>query len=463
MKGIGKLILKVLLIYTLFAFLSCIIMPIISNHNPSDKRQRPKFTSKGQTEQAICIEDNTDALRARLRVIEEAEDEILLSTFQLQDDQSSRDMYAALKHAADRGVKVKLLLDGGPGCFFFRISKYFRALGSHENVEIRLYNPVKLLKPWTLNYRMHSKCLVADDSVYISGGRNTIDLFLGNYKNMHNIDRDILVYSAIKDEGNSVHQVINYFDDMWNLDVNKNLSYKKTDKTEIAEKELDERYDSLKIKYPEGFRDVDWANETIPVNHIYYLSNPADDTVKAPKLWDSICNILNKGKEIIIQTPYIICSPEMYEDVSELTSGDRDVRIITNAIETGANPWGCTDYLNHKQDILDTGVEVFEYMGKHSAHTKTILVDDNISLVGSFNMDMRSSYLNTESMLVIDSPEINDYLQKQMTKDMNQSRHILSDGTEIDGRNYTNSPMGKVKQIFYTFMRVLVVPFRHLL
>lgn len=96
---------------------------------------------------------------------------------------------------------------------------------------------------------------------------------------------------------------------------------------------------------------------------------------------------------------------------------------MTNAIESGANPFGCTDYLNEKKNILATGSEVFEVSCGQSLHTKTILVDDHISMIGSYNLDLRSTYLDTELMLVIDCPELNQaygktHLSRQSKADM---------------------------------------------
>lgn len=84
---------------------------------------------------------------------------------------------------------------------------------------------------------------------------------------------------------------------------------------------------------------------------------------------------------------------------------------MTNSVEGGANLFGCADYLGQKEKILGCGVEVYETLCGHSLHTKAVLVGDRLSVIGSFNMDMRSAYLDTELMLVIDSPEINAQLR----------------------------------------------------
>ncbi len=90
-------------------------------------------------------------------------------------------------------------------------------LSSHENVEIRLYNPINLLTPWKINYRMHDKYLIADDFAYILGGRNTDNRFLGNYQEHYNVDRDILVYETEPGAGQSYQQLMNYFEAVWAL------------------------------------------------------------------------------------------------------------------------------------------------------------------------------------------------------------------------------------------------------
>ena len=87
----------------------------------------------------------------------------MAAPFDFRDDNSGQDMMAALLNAADRGVKVQILVDGINGTLYLRGSRNFRELTSHENVEVKLYNPITLIKPWKNNYRMHDKYLLADD------------------------------------------------------------------------------------------------------------------------------------------------------------------------------------------------------------------------------------------------------------------------------------------------------------
>ena len=87
------------------------------------------------------------------------------------------------------------------------------------------------------------------------------------------------------------------------------------------------------------------------------------------------------------------------------------------------------DYLNHKKDIINTGVTIKEYEGGISYHGKSMTIDDDIAIVGSFNMDMRSAYLDTELMLVIDSKEINEQLGGAMQTYEHSARKANADGT----------------------------------
>lgn len=132
-------------------------------------------------------------------------------------------------------------------------------------------------------------------------------------------------------------------------------------------------------------------------------------------------------------------------------------------IESGANPFGCIDYVNEKEELLETGAEMYECIADHSLHTKTILVDDRLSAVGSYNYDMRSTYLDTEMMLVIDSPELNRELREQAGELMDQSRHVRPDGTVVRGEDYPDRELSAGKRFFYQILRILIMPFRHLL
>lgn len=412
-------------------------------------------------ERILCIDDNTDALIWRLRLIESAREEIILSTFGFGTGQSGQDIVAALLVAAERGVEVMLLLDGLHGKKAMEQSEHLQALVALPNVQVRIYNPISILKPWQANYRMHDKYLIADHRMYMLGGRNTNDLFLGDYSDTPNIDRDVLVYGT--GAAGSVGQLRDYFSSVWALPESKAFECKETTDTDTVRAALRQRYGALKEKYPTAFGFTDWYGQTIPANRVCLLTNPVDAGNKAPQLWKQMYMYMDGGQDILIQTPYVICGDEMYEDLTALTEHGKAVTILTNAPETGANPFGCADLANQRPNIRKTGATLLEYAGAHSLHAKTVLIDDHISIIGSFNLDMRSAYIDTETMLVIDCPALNANLRGQMKEMADQSLRTEPDGTEEAGARYEEGTMDFWRTASHGLLRLVEWPVRHLL
>lgn len=423
--------------------------------------QQLVLPDSNQGERICCIDDNTDALIWRLRLIESAREEVILSTFGFGTGQSGQDMVAALLAAAERGVEVKLLLDGLHGKKTMDQSEHLQALAAMPNVQVHIYNAINPLKPWRANYRMHDKYLIADHSMYMLGGRNTNDLFLGDYSDEPNIDRDVLVYGTGA-EG-SMGQLRDYFQSVWSLPVCKDYECEENEDTETVRAALRQRYRALQEKYPTAFGFTDWENKTIPANSVALLTNPVSAGNKSPQLWKQMCLYMGRGQDILIQTPYVICGDEMYEDLTALTEQGKSVTILTNTPETGANPFGCADLDNQRRNIRKTGATLLEYAGDHSIHAKAVLVDKNISIIGSFNLDMRSAYIDTETMLVIDCPALNAQLRGQMEDMAGQSLRTEPDGTEEAGKRYEEGDMGFWRSLGHGLLRLVEWPFRHLL
>lgn len=412
-------------------------------------------------ERVACVESNMDALIWRIRLIEAAREEIILSTFGFGTGDSARDLTATLLAAAERGVQIRLLLDGYNGAGALKESAELQALSAHPNVQLRLYNKLNLLTLWDVNYRMHDKYLIVDREMYLLGGRNTNDLFLGNYSANPNIDRDILVVGSSM--AGSAGQLVDYFHRVWNLKDCSDESYSSSARTKLTQSMMKVHYADMKWRFPEAFGFENWEDATIPAQGICLLTGEIEPENKAPTLWKKLVLSMSQGRDVLIQTPYIICGEEMYDDLSSLVSGGTKVTVLTNSPETGANPFGCTDLINQRSNILDTGAELLEYAGAHSLHAKTLLIDDNISIVGSFNLDMRSAYLDTETMLLIDCPELNAQLRGQMDDLAQQSLRRTADGQQIPGNDYRRGELSFWESIGYFFLRIIEGLFRHLL
>lgn len=462
-KRAKKIITIGILIMITYLILPCVVVPLFPGKAMGPTFSTNTLDSPGASRQRVmCIDDNNEALVRRLQVIESAQQELIYTTYNYGSDESSKDISAALLNAADRGVKVRILVDGMSGFANLNRGSYLKALAFAPNVEMRIYNPINLLTPWKLNYRMHDKYIVADDRVFILGGRNTHNLSLGQYQEKKDIDRDVLVYHETPQMDSALEQVKSYFGEVWSQPCTKNFKYGKRANQNILQ-ELRDYYACIKSACPEAFEIPDWQSITLPAEGVSLITNGVEAENKAPVLWNSLCSLMGQGKEVMIQTPYIICNQKMYNSLKALDQQGTQVKVITNAVETGANFNGCVDYMNQKKNILKTGTEVYEYAGEQSTHTKTVLIDDNISVIGSFNMDMRSTYLDTEMMLVIRSNELNEQLRQLDESYMEQSRYVQPDGTVTLGSRYEAPHMGLGKQIVYGVLRVLTIPIRHLL
>lgn len=453
----------------LLSYVAALTVPYYSHKKVSDAfkqdfSQKTFYAENTGTERAAYLADNTEALVYRLKLIESAQEELIFSTFDFNDDKSGKDVMSALLNAADRGVKVRVIVDGVSGFLDMSGNSYFQALASHKNISVKRYNPVNLLKPWTLQARLHDKYIIADNSMYLLGGRNTTNLFLGDYSSHKNIDRELFVYEEEQNDDSSLQQLRQYFERVWALPESKDyICKKKTKEIQKAYKSLTTRYEKTMQFYSKALEDWDWTANTMPTDKITLLSNPIEAENKEPHMWYALSQLMQGGKNVTIYTPYIICGKEMYADLETICQKVSNVDIITNDVSSGANPWGCTDYLNQKEKIWKTGVHVYEYMGNHSCHTKAVLIDDTMTILGSYNLDMRSTYQDTELMLAVDSPELTAVIQKESEKDKTYSR-IMTDAGEYEyGPYYHTKEMSGTKKIFYVALRILTIPIRRFL
>ncbi len=439
----------------------------VSEEVKEDFQTESLYSETEGTERVLSIDDNRDAVLWRIRAIESAQEEIIFSSFDFRDDDTGQVLMAALYGAAERGVHVRIIVDGYMTGLDMIRSDRFKALVSHPNVEAKFYNPVNLLTPWTFTFRMHDKYVIIDEQMYILGGRNSDDVSLSDSARVFNDDRDLLVYET--DPGNpdtSLAQLEAYFTSVWNLSSSEEASYRVTAKVTEAGEDLKEKYENLDEAYPEAFTDVpqeeDYLALTTGTNQITLLHNTQEPSVREPVLWYQITQLMMDRENVIIESPYVICNKAMYQGLAEVCESTSEVAIMTNAKEIGNNICGNADYLNEKKNILETGVTIYEFLGDHYRHTKTVLIDDRLSIVGSFNWDMRSAYLDTELMLVVDSEAFNEELRTKALEHQEQSRKVYPDGTEEDGPEIWVWDWPWYKSVEYTFLRVLIIPFRYM-
>lgn len=416
------------------------------------------------TERVCVVDNNDDALLWRLRMIQEAQQEIILVTFELRDDTSGQAIMAALLEAADRGVDVYLLVDGVDGELRLHGSQNFKAFLSHENIEVKFYNPLRMTALWKVNYRLHDKYLIIDDTAYMLGGRNTHDIYLGDFSEDAQYDRDVVVYETISSVETSLNILRDYFETVWNLDDCILLSSKMDkQKRDQIQKALTEHLEKLLRQFDYQITPIDWYSETIAADSVTLLIGNPEAWNKRPVLWKQLCQLMEMAQdEVIIESPVIICDNAMLTDLAELCDGIASVQMITNAIENNVNLLSA-NYPYQKSKILEIGIPIIEYCGDRSLHTKTILIDDNLSIIGSYNLDARSTYIDTEIMLVIDCPDLNAILRKQMSEMQNESKIIATDGSITYGSDYVPTEVPFGRKCLNAILSVILYPFQYLL
>ncbi len=424
-------------------------------------------------DRASIIEDSKEALDIRLWMLNEAKDKIILSSFSFKTDRSCQEIFATVYAAAKRGVEVQIIADGLSAGRDMKKDPMYYALAKLPNVTIKYYNNFDPLRPWTFNGRLHDKYVIVDDRMLLLGGRNTSNYFLGTYNtNVLSYDRDVFVYNTAagtEKSGESViHEVEAYFTTLWNAKesevVFNKIPWTKKGKVNDAVKMYETVYDTL-LSEREALMtgDVDFIGKTVETNKITLITNPIHIMSKEPYIWYQINELMQKAENRIwIQSPYVVMNKAMENDLAKLKEKRMEYEILLNAVEVGDNYVASSDYLFNKQDVLNTGATIYEFAGEHSMHDKSVLIDDDLSIIGSYNFDMRSVYLDTETMLVIHGKEFNAQLEKVMRDMKEQSYELDSDGNYVAGQDVTLPEIPWWKKIAFRVTSVVFQIIRYL-
>ena len=373
-------------------------------------------------ERASVIEENEDALDWRLKLIAAATDSVSFVTYQFREGESTTRLAEALKQAAERGVKVKIIVDGFNDVLRMEGKTFFRAVAAVPGIEMKIYNRPSLLTPWNCNARLHDKYFIVDDLAYIIGGRNTHDGFLmENDTGLRNYDREALVYNTAHgstpgDDPASIYGLIDYFNEMWESD---NVAPFRDGGVEPTDRKIKKEYERW-AEFADGLPtlsdpDAALSAATLSVDRVTILTGETGTKGKEPLIWNELVSLCAAAQErVLIQTPYILCSKDMYRDLETMVGSGATVTMLTNSILNTDNRFAPLDYLYHQDEILDTGVSILEFDGDYSTHAKTVLIDDDLVVIGSFNVDLRSTYMNTEIVAVIAGEEFQDQTEECM-------------------------------------------------
>lgn len=382
--------------------------------------------------------EGKDAFGARLVLMSEAEKSIDAQYFLMKPDNAGLVFTEKLMKAADRGVRVRLLLDD---VFTTVDDSYFSYMNAHPNIEVRIFNPISRKGLYWLNYvgqfslanrRMHNKSFIIDNQAAIVGGRNIAVEYFQLETTGEFIDFDMFVAGPI------VKDISDSFDIYWNneLAVPMEALSDKPDQKQpqqeaetvrlLMEKAGNSIYaDAMNTQLMRQFS----ANELDPymAKARVIVDDPgklrAEISEEHQVLATEIAKVLNDStQEIIIITPYLIPGKSGIEFFRRLR--DKGVRIVvlTNSLASNNHAAVHSAYSSYRKDLLEAGVELWEARANAAEitvepdsttlknpltlHTKGILIDRRQIFVGSLNLDPRSIDINTEMGLLIESEEL---------------------------------------------------------
>ena len=444
---------------------------------------------------AYVLERGEDALYARAWIADKAEKTIDVQYFIWSTDNIGILASEALLRAAERGVKVRAIVDD------FLIdapSRSLVALAMHPNISIKIYNPKHkvgtnfIKRIWNVvtnfrgvNQRMHNKTFTADGVVAIAGGRNMADEYFDYDKEYNFRDRDVLVAGPV------VNNISKSFQAYWDSDLSilaeellGTTAYWMTkEEAKTVYQQLHDyaaspnNYDnhakdainSIPGKFSKVFSGMLWTNvhffADVPGknNNTFLLGGGGSITTSLARLARSA------EKSITIQSPYLVMSDKAIALFDELIKKGVKIRISTNSLSATDNLPAYSGYKRQRKELLEMGVDIYEFkpypvvrkaiMQRHTKlkaynpvfaiHAKTMVVDGESLFIGTYNLDPRSENLNTEIGLLLYNKPLARKVEKSIEVDMQS-------GNSWDARvENGDSEAGLVKRTRSIFWQLL--------
>ena len=380
-----------------------------------------------------------DAFAARALLAAAAERSIDVQYYIWHDDVTGRLLFDALCKAADRGVRVRLLLDDNSTS---GLDPILAALAAHPNIFVRLFNPlVNRRARWTnyvfdfsrVNHRMHNKSFTVDDQVTIVGGRNVGDEYFGARGAVAFADLDVVAVGPV------VRDIAASFDRFWNSssaypaqtivpgvspqEAAQLLSALGATASEPGAKSYLEtlRHSELVTELHEQRLRFEWVDVKFVGDDPAKVFTADRELLLLPRLLELTGQ---PTSEFDLVSPYLVPRKEGTAQLSALAQRGVRVRVLTNSLASNDVAAVHAGYAKSREPLLRAGLTVYELKPrpvavgsapKHSSsaslHAKTFQIDGTRAFVGSFNFDPRSAQLNTELGLLIESPQLAHQLQ----------------------------------------------------
>jgi putative cardiolipin synthase len=420
----------------------CAGLPRHVQKTPSVAFQHPETTTLGRIVAADELGKNLSgfrllssgeaALASLIALADHAERTLDIQYYIIHEDDSTRIFLHHVRLAADRGVRVRVLVDdlntAGE-------DRRFMHLSSRANVEVRVFNPftagrfsttTRLIASATdirrINHRMHNKLFVADDALAITGGRNIGDQYFTLDPRSNFVDLDVVAAGAI------VPQLSASFDQFWNskyaipiasvassVDAEANAAAPPVEaQFSESDKWLEQELDAQKLQ-------LIWAPATVLADRPAKIASETSPDEELTIANDIAALMSTAKQDLSIISPYFIPGKEGVALFAKLVASGVKVRILTNSLASTDSPLVDIGYARYRVPLLKLGVDLREMRPKlgqkharfhpfrssnASLHAKALVIDQKIVFIGSLNMDERSAKINSELGLVISSAEI---------------------------------------------------------
>lgn len=414
----------------------------ISRDTPSRLRKLAHKPAAANPKESgfVLLDSGLDALAARLWLAEKAEKTLDLQYYIFHGDKTGSLLAEALLRAADRGVRVRVLLDD---IYTYRNEADIMALYSHPNIEIRLFNPFffrggnpllqlgQYLRDDRLNRRMHNKLFAADNQFAITGGRNIGDEYFVAHEAFSFVDLDVMASGPV------VAELSDSFDTYWAspavIPARALPGYKDARgrlpalrATLLARKaELDQSdygRELTAVRFEQRLLSGELPAYSGTARVVADLPEKVEGNARASELL--VGHLAGLGtdakREVIVISPYFVPGRMGLDWMGYMRARGMQVRVLTNSLAASDVPVVHAGYAKYRKALLEMGVELHELKprpntprkkkriigsgsSRASLHTKSLVFDRERVFIGSFNFDPRSAWLNTELGLIIES------------------------------------------------------------
>jgi len=434
----------------------CAGAPVVTDKSESyvsDVAQKPSSLHKMLPPEAMpssgvmLLADPFEALLTRLQLVDAAISSLDLQYYLWQSDTVGIALTEAFLRAADRGVRVRLLLDD---IYHSGRDEVYQTLDSHPNIQVRLFNPMGnrgaaktanyALRKAQFNNRMHNKIFLADGQAAVLGGRNIGDEYFGLDSSFNFQDLDVLV------TGDGAREAGEAFDLFWNATLavpidtlypNTDLSARLVERAPLrdAARELTATLERSGVTL---LTASDWtermANELTWTEAQVLVDRP-DRSAENPETAFAVFASdprLRADREVTIQTAYLIPNGPTMGTLTAFAERGVSLKILTNSAASNNHGTVHAYYMPYRAPLINAGVELYElratgdlsdYLSRNQElaraglHTKAMVIDQEVSVIGSYNMDPRSRVWNTEIALLVFSDGIAAEVLEEMARD----------------------------------------------